>query len=75
MRGDVELAGFVITQAEWSVMDRRQRAQLVRAALRRDEPWVPMAVVPEATPRNTCAPNAVLDDGDYEHYEVSLAPA
>lgn len=51
MRGDIELAGFVITRDEWEGMDRRQRAQLVRAALRRDEPWVPMAVVPEATPR------------------------
>lgn len=61
MVGDIELAGFVITRDEWEGMDRRQRAQLVRAALRRDEPWImgapatmpaaPLAIVPEATPR------------------------
>lgn len=40
MKGDIELAGFVISQEEWKGMDPRHRAQLVRAATRRDEPWI-----------------------------------
>lgn len=62
MRGDIELAGFVITRDEWARMDRRARAQLVRIALRRDEPWVPTMTVPP-------------DDGGapYAAYELTLA--
>jgi hypothetical protein len=36
----IELAGFMITAEEWRGMDAKQRAQLVRAATRRDEPWI-----------------------------------
>ncbi|MBE7454746.1 MAG: hypothetical protein HS111_39530 [Kofleriaceae bacterium] len=72
MRGDIELAGFVITQDEWRQMDRRQRAQLLRAATRRDEPWVPAA--PPARPAAAAAATMAGDDA-YDQYEVELAPA
>jgi hypothetical protein len=65
MRGDIELAGFVITRDEWTGMDARQRAQLVRAATRRDEPWTPSA--PPVTP----GPAAAADE--YDMYELTLA--
>jgi hypothetical protein len=66
MRGDIELAGFVITQDEWRHMDRTQRAQLVRAATRRDEPWMP-AAPPPPRPRSV--------EEAYDLYEITLAPA
>ena len=75
MRRDVELAGFVITRDEWDRLDLRQRCQLIRAGTRRDEPWVPMAVVPEATPRlarGSVAPPET--DEEYDTYELILAP-
>jgi hypothetical protein len=43
MKGDIALAGFVLTKEEWQALDAVSRAQLVHAALRRDEPWVPAA--------------------------------
>ena len=43
MKGDIALAGFVLTAEEWQALDAVSRAQLVSAALRRDEPWVPTA--------------------------------
>lgn len=72
MRGaltrDIELAGFVITPDEWAQMDRTQRAQLVRAATRRDEPWT----APAPPTRFRPAPPA---NDAYEVYELILAPA
>jgi hypothetical protein len=43
MKGDIALAGFVLTEEEWQALDPVSRAQLVSAALRRDEPWTPSA--------------------------------
>ncbi len=43
MKGDIALAGFVLTAEEWKELDPLSRAQLVSAALRRDEPWTPTA--------------------------------
>ncbi len=70
MRGDIELAGFVITQDEWRRMDPSQRAQLLRAATRRDEPWMP--ALPPPPPRRV--PRAQTSDDVYDAYEVTLAP-
>jgi len=43
MQGDIALAGFVLTADEWNQLDAVSRAQLVYAAMRRDEPFVPTA--------------------------------
>ncbi len=43
MKGDIALAGFVLTQEEWQALDPVSRAQLVTAATRSDEPWAPTA--------------------------------
>lgn len=37
MKGDIALAGFVLTKEEWHALDAASRAQLVSAALPRDE--------------------------------------
>ncbi len=57
MKGDIALAGFVLTQEEWQALDPVSRAQLVSAAMRRDEPWVataagsgPIELAPEQDP-------------------------
>ncbi|HVK76040.1 MAG TPA: hypothetical protein VM734_22090 [Kofleriaceae bacterium] len=65
MRGDIELAGLVLTAEEWAALDRQQRAMLLRAG--RDEPWIAAA-----PPR----PRPVRKDDDaYEAYEIVPAPA
>jgi hypothetical protein len=38
MKGDIALAGFVLTQEEWEALDPVSRAQLVSAAMHWDEP-------------------------------------
>jgi hypothetical protein len=43
MKGDIALAGFVLTKEEWQALDAVSRAQLVHAAMRRDEPCRPTA--------------------------------
>jgi hypothetical protein len=43
MKGDIALAGFVLTAEEWKELDPLSRAQLVSAALRRDEPYLATA--------------------------------
>jgi hypothetical protein len=40
MKGDIALAGFVLTAEEWAALDPLSRAQLVAAATRRDDPWI-----------------------------------
>ena len=40
MKGDIALAGFVLTAEEWKELDATSRAQLVYAAMRSDEPFV-----------------------------------
>lgn len=54
MKGDIALAGFVITAAEWRELDPVARAQLMAAVLRRDDPWIA---------HHASAPD-VLADGD-----------
>lgn len=56
MKGDIALAGFLMTAEEWQSLDPRSRALLITVATRRDDPWVvsgPIAVPP-----------AELTDGD-----------
>lgn len=45
MRGDIALAGFVLTAEEWEALDVASRVQLITAVMRRD-PW---AAVPAPT--------------------------
>lgn len=76
--GHIELAGFVITKDEWQSMDPTQRAQLIRAATRRDEPWVPSAPPPlTATrlPSLSSAKAAANGNDAYELYEITALPA
>jgi hypothetical protein len=40
MKGDIALAGFVITAEEWQSLDALARAQLLTAAFQRDAPWI-----------------------------------
>ena len=40
MKGDIQLAGFMLTVDEWEAMDAHSRAQLVAAAKRRDDAWI-----------------------------------
>ena len=40
MKGDIALAGFVLTHEEWQSLDQLSRAQLLAAAFQRDAPWV-----------------------------------
>ena len=39
MKGDIALAGFVLTAEEWQALDAASRAELVAAAARHDDPW------------------------------------
>jgi len=71
--GHIELAGFVITKDEWQSMDSTQRAQLLRAATRRDEPWVPSAPPPLRHSRSSPAREPANDA--YEYYEITAVPA
>jgi hypothetical protein len=50
MKGDIALAGFVLTAEEWAQLDPDARSQLLAVALRRDEPWVPAAPAPATAP-------------------------
>jgi hypothetical protein len=40
MKGDIALAGFVLTHEEWQSLDALSRAQLLAAAFQRDAPWI-----------------------------------
>lgn len=67
MRGDIVLSGFVLTADEWAAMDGPARAQLLRAALRRDEPWTPAAPVVRRV-------EADADEGAaYDDYQLTAA--
>ncbi len=44
MKGDIAIAGFMLTAEEWDAMDARSRAQLIAAASRRDDAWVVAAI-------------------------------
>ncbi len=77
--GHIELAGFVITKEEWQGMDATARAQLLRAATRRDEPWVPSAPPPlrmahGTGPVKVPVPTSASDDA-YDFYEITAVPA
>ncbi len=48
MKGDIALAGFVLTHEEWQALDQLSRAQLLAAAFQRDAwqapgEWKPLA--------------------------------
>jgi hypothetical protein len=38
MKGDIALAGYVLTAAEWEALDAASRIQLITAVMQRD-PW------------------------------------
>jgi hypothetical protein len=40
MKGDIALAGFLLTEQEWFALDAVTRAQMLAAALERETPWV-----------------------------------
>jgi hypothetical protein len=40
MKGDIALAGFLLTADEWDALDALTRAQMLAAALEREAPWV-----------------------------------
>ncbi len=40
MKGDISLAGFLLTADEWDALDSRSRQQLVEAAQRREDVWI-----------------------------------
>jgi hypothetical protein len=40
MKGDIALAGLLLTADEWQALDPVTRAQLVAAAGKRDDGWV-----------------------------------
>ena len=62
MGKDIALSGFFLTADEWESMDPTTRAQMLSAALRRDELW------PASAP-----PDVELDVEDYAAYEVVWA--
>ena len=62
MGKDITLSGFFLTADEWESMDPTTRAQMLSAALRRDELW-PAAAPPDVEP----------DADDYAAYEVVWA--
>ena len=45
MKGDIALAGYVLTAEEWEAMDAATRVSLIAAVMQRD-PW---AAVPQPT--------------------------
>jgi hypothetical protein len=57
MKGDIALAGLLMTAEEWQALDPSSRAQLIAAATRRDDGWVVAPVTgvlsePIAAPQN-----------------------
>ncbi|HUJ57169.1 MAG TPA: hypothetical protein VLX92_01690 [Kofleriaceae bacterium] len=40
MKGDIALAGYVLTAEEWHALDPVSRAQLLAAVTRSADPWV-----------------------------------
>ena len=52
MKGDISVAGFMLTAEEWADLDATSRAQLVAVITRRDDPWVPSgeSIATEAEP-------------------------
>jgi hypothetical protein len=40
MKGDIAIAGYMITAEEWQALDQLARAQLVAVITRREEGWV-----------------------------------
>ena len=58
MKGDISLAGFLLTADEWDALDSRSRQQLVEAAQRREDVWI-VADISGGIP--------VRDDADDSH--------
>jgi hypothetical protein len=61
MKGDIALAGFVMTEDEWKDLDAPSRALLLAVALRRDDPW--LAAAPSDVPLAALT-DAAKDDDD-----------
>ncbi|MBP8806884.1 MAG: hypothetical protein KBG48_29435 [Kofleriaceae bacterium] len=71
MRGDIVLHGFVLTAEEWAAMDPVARSQLLRAALRRDEPWLATSAPPLAT--DDAGVDERAEVGEPSHLAISAA--
>jgi hypothetical protein len=54
MKGDIAIAGYMITAEEWQALDLLARAQLVAVITRRDDSWV-AAAAPDAGSEPTAA--------------------
>jgi hypothetical protein len=52
MKGDIALAGFVLTAEEWEALDALSRVQLITAVMRRD-PWAAAVPAPTAFPEGS----------------------
>lgn len=44
MKGDIAVAGFMLTADEWQALDAEARAQLIAVATRREDPWLAPAM-------------------------------
>ena len=70
MKGDIALAGFVLTAEEWEEIDPLSRAQLMAMVSPRHEPWVVargsgvLLVAPEGSAPNLHVPAADDDVSD-----------
>jgi len=62
MKGDIALAGFVLTAEEWAALDPESRSQLLTIALRRDQPWVASAPAPAPEPAIALGSGPVRDN-------------
>jgi hypothetical protein len=51
MKGDIAIAGFMITAEEWQAHDALARAQLVAVITRREDGLVPLAIAPVGSER------------------------
>lgn len=40
MKGDIAVAGFLLTAEEWQELDAQSRAQLIAVVTRRADPWL-----------------------------------
>ncbi|MCB9563406.1 MAG: hypothetical protein H6708_23650 [Kofleriaceae bacterium] len=75
MQGDIFVAGFVITEAEWDALDEPSRAQLLAVASRRDGPWVAAAPPPRRSSRSPRATTSSDEVDVYDAYELVLGAA
>ncbi len=57
MKGDIAIAGFMITAEEWQALDTLARAQLVAVITRRDDGSVALPVTAVGSERTVHTPS------------------